>query len=275
MPKHRRVLAISDLHCGSVVGLTPPRYQTGAKASGRTKLGKQSKLQREMWYEFQNMLADIGPIDVLLYGGDGIDGKGNRSGGTEQITCSLEEQTDMCVECIEEVKKHARLKHKPLPIVGVHGTPFHVSGADGEDWENIVADRAEFTKIGSHEWPEVDGVIFDLKHKVGSSGIPHGRSAAISKEMLWNTLWAEADLQPKAQVFLRGHVHYHEYRGDPTRLGMTLPALQAMGSKYGARQCSGIVHWGMVHFDVCNGVVEDWRSHIVTLKTQKATTTEV
>ena len=272
MPKHRRVLAISDLHCGSVVGLTPDEYQVGAIGSEMTKRAKHSKVGREMWFEFKNMLDDVGPIDVLLVGGDCIDGDGKRSGGTELITTDREEQAGMAVACINEIRKHARSKRK-FPIVGVYGTPYHTG--DAEDWENIVANRAEFTKIGSHEWPEVDGVIFDLKHKVGSSGIPHGRSTAISKEMLWNTLWAEADLQPKAQVFLRGHVHYHEYRGDPTRLGMTMPALQAMGSKYGARQCSGIVHWGMVHFDVCNGVVEDWRSHIVTLKTQKATTTEV
>ena len=276
MPKVRRVLAIGDLHCGSMVGLTPPDYQVVAAKGGLTKRDKAAKLQREMWREFQNMLDEIGPIDVLLYGGDGIDGKGARSGGTEQITTSLEEQSEMCVTCIKSVKEHARNKRKDLPIIGVHGTPYHVSGSDGEDWENIVADKAGFTKIGSHEWPEVEGVVFDIKHKIGSSGIPHGRHTAVAKDMLWNELWAaNGKMQPRADVLLRWHVHYHQFCGGPDKLGMTLPALQCMGTKFGARQCSGIVHWGMVHFDVADGRLADWQSHVVTLKTQAATTTEV
>ena len=94
--------------------------------------------------------------------------------------------------------------------------------------------------------------------------------------MLWNQLWhAEDELQPRADVLLRGHVHYHQYCGDAKRLGMTLPALQSMGTKYGARQCTGLVHWGMVHFDVGGGELVDWRAHIKTIKEQKATVTEI
>ena len=274
MARHKRILAISDLHCGSVVGLTPPGYQVGSKEGGRTKREKWSRLQREMWSKWLSMLASVAPIDGVLYGGDGIDGPGKRSGGTEQITTDREEQADICVRCIDTIRLYARSKRGGIPIVGVYGTPYHVSG-DGEDWENVVAERAGFAKIGSHEWPEVEGVVFDLKHKIGSSAVPHGRHTATSREMLWNDLWSMERLQPSARVLLRGHVHYHQFCGTPTRLGMTLPALQAMGTKYGGRQCSGLVHWGAVTFDCAGGELLDWRSHIMTIKAQIASTTEI
>jgi hypothetical protein len=85
---------------------------------------------------------------------------------------------------------------------------------------------------------------------VGGSTIPHGRFTATAKERLWNVLWNERELRPKAQVILRGHVHYATFCGEPGWVAMTLPALQGMGTRYGGRVCSGTVHWGAVIFDV-------------------------
>ena len=181
----------------------------------------------------------------------------------------------MAVACIDTIRLHARRKGK-LPIIGVYGTPYHVNGESGEDWENVLASRAEFQKIGSHEWPEVNGYVFDIKHKIGSSSIPHGRSTSIEKDMLWNLIWAVNEMQPRARMLLRGHVHYHQFTGNVRKTGMTLPPLQAMGTKYGGRQCSGLVDWGMTTFDVSSdGAACDWRTHTVTIKTQVAHTTKV
>ena len=130
--------------------------------------------------------------------------------------------------------------------------------------------RAGFSKIGSHEWVSVNGCVFDLKHKVGGSAIPHGRHTAIARDRMWNLLWAEKGLTPKAHVILRGHVHYHNYCGGPGWVAMTLPALQGMGSKFGARQCSGLVDWGVVIFDVDDDGSFDWHAETVTIQAQCA-----
>ena len=275
MARPTRVLAIADMHCGSVVGLTHPHWHIKPVKGERTKRDKWAKLQRETWDWFERLLKSVAPIDVLLYGGDGMDGKGERAGSTEQITCDMEEQTEMAIRVIQTVLLHGRGKNH-IPIVGVYGTPCHVSG-DGEDWENILAQRTGFQKIGAHEWPSVSGYIFDLKHKVGGSTIPHGRHTALAKDMLWNAVWHDAEeMQPKARCILRAHVHYHSFCGTPERMGMTLPALQAMGTKFGARQCSGLVHWGVTTFDVSSdGKDCDWHAHTVRIKTQVAHTTKV
>ena len=271
MANEKRVLLFGDTHCGHCVGLTHPRYQYGYKGKDRTKRDKFGVVQRECWTAWERILADFAPIDVAIHHGDAIDGKGKRSGGTELITTSLEEQCDMAADVITQIRLHARRGFK---LFGVYGTPYHVGGSDGEDWENILADRAGFDKLGSHEWIDVGGIVFDVKHKVGSSGIPHGRATAIKKEELWNTLWHDADMQPRADVLTRGHVHFYQHTDTVTRgkvvHASTLPALQAMGSKYGARQCSGLVHFGAVLVTVKGGKVTGWHPNIVDIRAQKA-----
>lgn len=239
LPKRKRIAVLSDLHCGSLVGLTPPAWHTG------------DELQRDMWQWYQREMVDLGPVDACFVLGDAIDGKGNRSGGVEQITTDLITQTDMATAAL----RHVQAKD----FVFVHGTPYHV-GADGEDMERLIA-RALGARIGGHEWISVNGCVFDLKHKVGGSGVPHGRHTAVARERLWNQLWHMRELAPKANVILRGHVHYHSFCGGPGWLAMTLPALQGPGSHYGVRQCSGIVDFGFVVFDVEQDGSYSWRVH--------------
>ena len=260
----KRVLVISDTHCGHVAGLTPTAWQLRPTKGTLTKHNKWAKLQRELWARFTGLVEQLAPIDYMFHIGDCIDGDGYRSGGTEQITTDREEQADIAASVCNHVRLHARRGFK---IVGVYGTASHTGPA--EDFENIVADRSGWEKIGSHEWVDINGCVFDLKHHLGSSGIPHGRHTASAKEHLWSQLWSERGLTPKANVILRGHVHYHQFCGGPDWLSMTMPALQGMGSKYGARRCNGLVDWGVTHFDVGkDGSIEDWHAHCTTIKSQ-------
>jgi len=262
----KRGIVVSDLHCGHACGLTPPAWQTKEVNGTTTKHNKWARLQRQLWDHYKRMIDELGPFHFGLYVGDGIDGTGRKSGGTELITTDREEQSDMAIECLNAVLLNAR---RGFEWVGVYGTGYH-TGND-EDWENRIAERAGFKKIGAHEWVDVNGCVFDLKHKIGSSTIPHGRHTATAKERMWNILWNHEDaLQPDANVFLRGHVHYHAFCGGPGWVAMTLPALQGMGTKYGARQCTGLVDWGVTVFDVADDGAFDWHAETVKIESQKA-----
>lgn len=263
----KKIIVVSDTHCGHVAGLTPPQFQLSEYDGSTTKRNKWAVLQKELWQHFVNLLEKHKPFDVCFSLGDVIEGKGGKSGATELITADRDEQSDMACEIFRQIRKRSNDGFK---IIGVYGTGYHVSSEGGEDWENIVAERAEFTKIGSHEWVDVNGCIFDLKHHLGGSSIPHGRFTAPARERLWNMLWAERDYQPKASVILRGHVHYAAHCGEPGWLAMSVPALQGMGTKYGARRCSGIVHWGITIFTVDTDGGFDWNCEVVTIDSQKA-----
>lgn len=259
----KRILVISDTHCGHLTGLTAPDFQISQFNKSETKRNKWAKMQREAWQGFKKLLAKYEPFDMAFHLGDSIDGKGSRSGGVEAITSSMEEQADMAVAVCDTVRLHARRGFK---WYGVWGTPYHCD-SDGDSWDNIVAKRAGFECIGAHQWIDVNGCMFDLKHKVSGSSVPHGRGTALSKAHLWNQLWKTR--QPSANVFLRGHVHYHAFTGGSDWLSMSCPSLQGW-TKYGGTQCEGTIDWGIVVFDVNNDGSYEWTSDIVVLESAKA-----
>ena len=271
MATTKRVLLCSDFHCGHVVGLTHPTYQFRNSKSPHTKRNKFANVQDQCWRAFEQMLDICGRVDAVLFFGDSIDGKGRASGGTETITGSMEDQADMAVTVFDTMR--LKVFKRGTKLIGVHGTPYH-EASEGEDWGNVVAERADFDHFGAHEWVDIDGVVFDVKHKVGSSGIPHGRATAIQKSALWNRLWAAEDMQPNADVLARGHVHFYRHVDEVSngrgRHMATLPALQAMGSKYGARQCEGLVDFGIVFVDVRDGEVINWQPLVAKIRAQKA-----
>jgi len=257
MTRGKRIMAMGDTHTMHMSGLIHP-------ADDPSRNDKFSKIRAALWRNYKRILKSLEPIDGILFLGDAIAGKGERSGGTEILDMDRIRQATAAAHVINEVRLHGR--NKNFKVYGVYGTPYHAGAS--EDMEDITAKEAGFEHIGGHEWINIDGVVFDIKHACGSSGIPHGRATAIKGERLWNTMWwAENGGQPRADVIIRGHVHYHEYCGRPGELDMTLPALQGFGSKFGARKCRGIVHWGLTHFDVRNGAY-DWASHTVNVVEQ-------
>lgn len=263
MGKGKRVVIVSDLHCGHVVGLTPNSWQLEHKEevdANWSKWNKWVNIQEELWGNYVAIMEQLQPIDVLIVNGDCIDGKGSRSGGTELITADRNGQVEMAKECIREARARK--------IFMTFGTAYH-TGME-EDWETLVAQAVDAVKIGSHEWIDVNGLVFDCKHHVGASSVPHGRHTAIAKEKLWNMIWAEHEEQPKSDIIVRSHVHYFGYAGGDNWLGITTPALQGMGSKFGSRRCSGHVNWGVISFDVKSRKEWTWAAHLKRLVSQVA-----
>jgi hypothetical protein len=153
-------------------------------------------------------------------------------------------------------------------IIMTYGTAYHAGEA--EDFENLVKDYVNATKIGSHEWVEVNGLVFDAKHHIGSSSIPHGRFTAVARDYLWSVLWSERKEQPKSDIIIRSHVHHFGYSGNADFLGITTPALQAQGTKFGSRRMSGIVDFGLISFDIDIDGRYQWNAHLAEIASQKA-----
>ncbi len=249
----KRLAVISDLHCGSRSGLTPPAWQWREDTIYHDRK-KYAEMQRRVWEWYTAEMAALGPIDCLVVNGDAIDGKGERSGGTELLEADRHEQAIMAAECIAQARARQ--------IVIVRGTPYH-TGRE-EDFETVLAEICGAGKVGDHEWIDCEGVIFDFKHKVGSSTIPHGRITPLLKAQLWNALWAEKGLQPRSDVLVRSHVHYFIESTDDSRQVMATPALQGW-TKYGGKECEGTTTMGFVRFD-CDKGGYTWKTHILNMK---------
>jgi hypothetical protein len=215
-----------------------------------------------MWRIYTEIVDRHKPIDILLCNGDMVDGKGTRSGGTEQITSDRDKQVQIAKGCIDYVES---------PVVCMtFGTSYH-TGSDGEDWEAVLAREVKAAKIESHAFYDINGVIIDMKHKVGSSSIPHGRLTALAGQVLWNEIWAIVDKQqPLAKILIRSHDHYYEQIDHMGCIAFITPSLQGMGSKFGARECSGIVDFGMIFFDIYEDGTFTWTCDKVVGEVQRA-----
>lgn len=253
--KLKRVVIISDLHCGHLVGLTHPNYDfvPTDKQSDEYALYK----IRQLYYtEYKRIIESLKPIDVLIANGDLIDGRGEASGGTELLFSDRNKQVAMASAAINDCEAGK--------IFISYGTPYH-TGKD-EDWEDQIADKVNAVDISDHGFIDVNGLIVDYKHRVGSSSVPYARATPIAKERVWNMLNSEFNEYPKSDVIIRSHVHYFGFVGGSNWLGVVMPALQGHGTKYGNRQCSGTVDWGLISIDVEDKADWTWNHHIVKPK---------
>ena len=255
-----RICFVSDFHCGHRVGLTPPEYQNAICGE------KYYRTQIALWNYYEQAIKSIQPIDVLCVNGDAIDGRGERSGSSELIAINRHKQCDMASECI--------LIAEAKIVAMVRGTLYHVGQL--EEFEDIIAKDVKALKIEDHAWYDINGVIFDVKHKPGgTSNVPHTSGTAITMDHLWNLVWHDHnEEQPRADVTIRSHLHKFDAHLNDVWLGIYTPALQGMGSKFGAKECRKLVHFGIIWFDVFkdpkNGKRYTWDWKIARLEEHKA-----
>ena len=140
----------------------------------------------------------------------------------------------------------------------LYGTRYHTGKED--DFEGFIPDMINCgdVDVEGHGFYTINGVKFDVKHKINSSSIPHGRMTALARAQLWNRIWhSEHERQPLSDVLVRSHVHYHNHCGGPGWLAMTCPAL-SYNTSFGIRECEGVVDVGMIVFDVYEDGRYDW-----------------
>lgn len=262
-----RVVAFpGDLHCGHAVGLTPPDWRLSCGKRSARDVKKIRATQDEAWERYVQTCQALKP-DVAIWMGDLIDGRGERSGGCELLTSDRTEQCEMAAQCIFQMAA-------PVNVL-IRGTSFHTGAF--EQFEDAIpplltAERLSCDGPHDHEQLKIDGVVFDVKHKVGSSSIPHGGWTPLAKEDLWQLLYADAGLVQRADWVVRGHTHTHlggwRMAGDQVQTFVSTPALQCMGSRFGKQQCSKLVDWGVFAVRIANDRAVPIMDHIRTIGAQ-------
>lgn len=254
----KRGVWLGDAHCGHLVGLTPPAWWSandGWTAKFRT-------IQKQYWQWFDREMLSLPKLDFMIANGDMVDGRGEKSGGSEQITTDTNKQAEMASFVLK------RYMSRKTKLYMSYGTGYHTGTVS--DTEDLVAQECKAEHIGGHIFVDINGLVLDVKHKTGSSGVPHGRGTAIKRQALWNKLWAEAEEQPNADVYIRSHVHYADMSWNPD-LGYAfiLPALQGFGSKYGSRQCDGRVHFGFMYVEIDDDGRLTWHPRLAKIAAHK------
>jgi hypothetical protein len=242
----KSVVAIGDLHCGHLFGLTPPEWQVD---------GEIGRVQADVWRFYLSALARRKPIHTLIVNGDAIDGKGDKSGGTELITTDRRMQCEIAAEAIRQAGAEN--------IVIIYGTGYH-TGND-EDWEAVLADMVDATLVGGHEMISVNETIFDCKHHLSSTRAPYHEFTAMAKEVIDAQRRNRAYGEPMPNVILRSHAHiYAELIKDDVQV-IRLPAWQ-WHTKFGGRVCGGIVSIGLCWFECEEGGQYKWGTDKMDLR---------
>ena len=190
----KKILILSDFHSGHVLGLS-------------SKSDCVNNYQKTAWKFFIEGIKKYAPYDIIFCNGDLIDGKNPKDGGKECITTDLQEQSEITSRVIKEIIK---VNKKEPKIFFTYGTPYHVSGDC--NFENLIA--SQFRKsikeknIDNRLLIKVNDITFDLRHKVGSSNMPHTKLSSVGREILFGMLKESAEGREKADVYIRSHVHY-------------------------------------------------------------------
>lgn len=238
------------MHCGSFYGLTPPGWYSRQSPH-------HLKLQKESWQAYKKIATKWNAPDILVCNGDLIDGRQKKDGGMELITPDRNLQKQMAIKAIQEFDAKE--------VYMTYGSDYHVS--EGEDWEYDIADRLN-AKIEGKLFLDIEGMVFDIRHYVGSSFTYQSRGTSLLREMMWD-LVKSADGEPRANVVVRSHVHYHIWVEQPNRVCFTTPALQLARGRYGSRKCTGEVHWGAVRLTVGNGEIKGRDIEICRLRANR------
>lgn len=220
---------ISDTHCGHLWGLTPPSFWTQYDEDALA-------FQKEAWTWFINTLNLYKPFDMVIGNGDLIDGRGEKSGGTELIVGDRFKQSSMAVDIINAVQAK--------DVLIVRGTDYHVGKC--EQFEDHIAERTGAQEISDHLRFRMGGYLFDVRHHTGGTTVPWSNSTAIAKELFLANLKENNEVD----VMIRSHVHrYVELKINPNQIAFTTPGLQGH-SRFGSKRCIGTVNFGVVVIDL-------------------------
>lgn len=234
----KTLVIISDTHCGSIYGLTPPEYQSKNSPHHQS-------LQKEAWRAYRSLTMRWADPDVLLVNGDLIEGRQERQGGAELLTNDRNIQCDMAMRAISS--------WNAKDILISYGTAYHV-GDEAEDFEYTIAKQLK-ARIEGRLFFELEGLTFDVRHKVGHSSVMTGRANGLLREIMWNLIKEADGNWHKTDVIIRSHTHYHIWVESNKKIAFTTPALQLSRGRYGSRELSGTTHWGAIRLTIHNGQI--------------------
>jgi hypothetical protein len=236
----KKIVAIADMHCGHVHGLTPPEWQSDRYPS-----------QKILWDSYVKLVHKVGKVDLVVLNGDALEGKGRRNEGIELITSDRDVQCDMAVEAMGIF--NASRFHM------TYGTPYHTGC--GENFEHNIASALGAT-IESRAALDINGLLFDIRHFAPASQTPMGPTSLLQREKIMAIL---DERIPKGGISVRSHIHKFYAAMDHHGAVFTTPCLQTH-SDFGSRKCSGDIDLGFMVFNVASARSWSWEVHSIDVK---------
>jgi len=220
-----------------------------------------SKHQWMLWDKWTAMGKDVGPVDIMVVNGDGVDGYGKKNYGEEMITTDLDAQAYIAARCIAEIKAKK--------YVILEGTPYHT----GQNINGDAQIALHLKTMGKNAVCYTDYKVdlnnrkFHYAHKVGiSKSSWQYRATPVAKELV--TALLNVDEVGKFDGVFRGHAHYYVRVEFGHHFGTILPCWQ-LRTPFMAREgpLNFIPKHGYVLVEVRKNGQIDYQRDIFSFKT--------
>ena len=232
-------VSVSDMHVGSAMALAPAEILVG----DNDLVIKPNKIMSRMYEIWQNCLDRVTKTpDVLGVVGEPMDGDNVKQVGQQSWSTNFNDQVRGAISLLKE--------WKAKNIVMVRGSGYHVHRG-ATNYEEMVARGINATRyrmylpqgvnisLGRNDKGQelvenmssltdyianfrLNGKVFNLTHHIGFSKNESYRTTGLAREMV--TMKLSEDFYGKADIFVRGHVHYHVRVGFTHTQGYTNPA---------------------------------------------------
>lgn len=226
----RHILAISDLHCGSTVGLCPPDFKM---VKGGTYGLNRS--QQWLWVKWTKLIADAiasfhGKPFALVVNGDLIDG--NHHGTQEIWSVNLQDHVNAAIAVLEPIVAKAATT---FIVVGTethtkeaeYGIADHLKAVPDNDNQCPAHNQLNLT-VGVHRYP------VRFVHHISTTSREHLRASRLSIH-LTNARSAAVDAgHTPPKMLVAGHCHVADVYQRLDLACVTLPAWQLL-TRYGHR----------------------------------------
>lgn len=216
------IIVISDLHCGSTVGLLPPGFQTleGQRVA-------QNPIQLwlwKCWLDANRWIADLaaGRPFVLVVNGDAIEGNHHKT--TQIISPDIGDHVEAAIHVLRP------LVAKAAKTFFVKGTECHVGNAE------IVLGKALKTEVdretGQPAWDrlviDVNGVRCVFRHHIGTSMRRGLAGTQLSMQLAEEQVEAANAGEEIPRVLCCAHRHKFGYYQDNRGLSLVTPPWQGL-----------------------------------------------
>lgn len=203
----KKVVVVSDIHCGSVFGLLPEGFVNSEDKVVEQNVGQQHLWQ--CWLDFCNVQVKPFNPDVVIFNGDAVDGAQRKNHGVELSLPLILDQEEAAVETLRVLRNAA----PNAEWFFVQGTEYHEDGA-ARSLENIASrlEARKYVGLGTGRYSkevldlELEGVVINAAHHISGSGGIY-RATAADREGIWSALAGKEGKSPKADVVVRSHVH--------------------------------------------------------------------
>ena len=201
----KAIIAISDTHVGSTVGLCPRdgmMIPDGGYYQPNKFQRTLMKYYDDFWGKFVPQQIKGAKKVVIVLNGDLIDGDHHQT--INIATSSTDKQRDAAIDMFTPLKKFGQ-------IFITRGTEAH-SGVGSEAEEAIAKQLGcEKNEVGEYSqwqhWIEVDGVVFQFAHHIGVTSSAAYESSAPMREMVAALVEAAQWGRNLPDVIVRSHRH--------------------------------------------------------------------